>query len=175
MGAIVDYIDLRLAVSDLVGSREISDVMKRLTLSAEAKLNTRLRTQWQIKGFPPAWVGNEAPLPADYLELVRSDNGLGAVDGTLYRRPYHTIPGDVEYYAALPTLTTSLTTSNWLLDRFSQAYLYAVAEKAAIHLTNAALALAMSQALEVELRQVRIADERGRWANRSVRVGGMTP
>lgn len=175
MGALLDWLDLRFAVSDIVGTREISDVIKRLTLTAETKLNTKLRTQWQIKGFAPAWVGNEAPLPADYLELACSDNRISAVNGTLSRRPYCTVPGDVEYYAALPTLTASLTTSNWLLDRFPQAYLYAVAEKAAVHLTNAELALAMGAALEAELHQIRTADERGRWGNHSVRVGGLTP
>src|SRR5690606_37016526 len=76
MDALLDWLDLRFAVSDIVGSREISDVLKRLTLTAEAKLNTRLRTQWQIKGFAPAWVGNEASLPSDYLELACSDNRL---------------------------------------------------------------------------------------------------
>lgn len=175
MDALRDYIDLRLSVSDLVGSREISDVMKRLTLTAETKLNTKLRTQWQIKSLTPAWVGNEAPLPADFLELACSDNRLSAVNGVLTRAPYRTWPDGIEYYAALPTLTTSLTTTNWLLERFSQTYLYAVAEKAAIHLTNAELAMAMGQALEAELRQVRVADERGRWGNKSVRVGGLAP
>ena len=175
MDALQDWIDLRLAVSDLVGNREISDVFKRLTLMAETKLNTKLRTQWQIDEFTPAWVGNEAPLPADFLELVCSDNRLRAVNGVLSRRPFYGIPEDVEYYAALPTLTTSLTTSNWLLKRFSGVYLYAVAEKAAIHLTNAELAVAMSQALEVEIKQVRVADERARWGNVPVRVGGFAP
>lgn len=175
MDALRDWIDLRFAVSDLVGSREISDVMRRLTLMAETKLNTRLRTQWQITDWTPVWTGNEAPLPDDFLELVCSDNRLSAVNGTLTRKPFYTIPAGLEYYAALPTLTTSLTTTNWLLERFSGVYLYAVAEKAAVHLTNAELALAMSQALETELKQVRVADERARWGNKSVRVGGLTP
>lgn len=175
MDALRDYIDLRFAVSDLVGSREISDVMKRLTLMAETKLNSRLRTQWQVTDFTPVWTGNEAPLPADFLELVCSDNRLSAINGVLTRAPYRTWPDGIEYYAALPTLTTSLTTTNWLLERFSQTYLYAVAEKAAIHLTNAELAMAMGQALEAELKQVRVADDRARWGNKSVQVRGLTP
>lgn len=175
MGALRDWIDLRFAVSDLVGSREISDVMKRLTLSAEAKLNTRLRTGWQISDMTPAWLNHETPLPADFLELVCSDNRLTVSNGVLVRRPYYTIPGSLEYYAALPTLTTALTSSNWLLERFSDVYLYAVGEKAAVHLTNAELAVAMGQALEAELKQVRVADERSRWSNKSARVGGFAP
>lgn len=173
--AILDWIDLRFAVSDIVGSREISDVMKRLTLQAEAKLNTKLRTQWQLTEFTPVWSGNEAPLPDDFIELAESTNNLAAVNGVLARRPYYTIPNGIAYYASLPTLTASLTTSNWLLSRFCDVYLYAVAEKAAIHLTNAELALAMGQALDAELRLVRIADDRGRWGNVSARVAGCTP
>lgn len=175
MDALRDWIDLRFAVSDLVGNREISDVMKRLTLMAETKLNTKLRTQWQITDMTPTWTGNEAPLPDDFLELVCSDNRLTAVNGTLTRKPYYSIPEPIEYYAALPTLTTSLTTSNWLLERASSVYLYAVAEKAAIQLTNAELAVAMGQALDMELKQLRVADDRARWGNKSVQVRGLTP
>lgn len=175
MPALADILDLRLAVSDLVGSREISDVMARIVLLAETTLNRRLRTQWQIKSFDPAWTGNEAPLPADFLQLVASDDRLQALDGALYRKPYRTWPGGVAYYAALPTLTAGPGTSNWLLAQFPDAYLYAAAYHAAKHLNQAELATGLDQALAAELLAVRVEDERARYSNHAVRTAGPTP
>lgn len=174
-GPLADYLDLRFAVSDLVGSRELSDVMLRLVLQAEIVLNRRLRTQWQIAEFTPAWTANEAPLPADFEQLVDSDNRLTVSNGTLTRLPYCTYPDDIAYYAKLPTLTTSPTTSNWLLEQFPDAYLFAVAYQAAKYLNNPDLATGMDQALTGELSAIKVEDERARYSNKSVRVAGCTP
>ena len=174
-GPLADYLDLRFAVSDLVGSREISDVMQRLVLQAEIVLNRRLRTQWQIVEFTPTWTGNEAPLPDDFEQLVGSDNQLSASNGTLYRKPYRTFPDDICYYAKIPTITTSPTSSNWLLEQFPDAYLFATAYQAAKHLNLPDLATGMDQALTGELMAIKVEDERARYSNQSVRVGGCTP
>lgn len=170
-----DYLDLRLEVADFVGNRELSDVMKRLTLDAETNLNRRLRTMWQIASFAPAWVGNEADLPDDFAQLVCVDNGLTVQGSKLYRKPYRTSPDDIEYYAKLPTITTGPDGTNWLLELFPQAYKFAVSFEAAKQLTNAELALAMQQALDAELVAIRIEDQRARYSNQTVRVGGLAP
>lgn len=175
MPALNDYLDLRFAVSDLVGSRELSDVMPRLVLQAEIVLNRRLRTQWQVKNFVPAWVGNEAPLPADFLQLVFSDDRLYVLNGQLYRKPHRTWPEGIDYYAKLPTLTAGSSSSNWLLEQFPSAYIFAVAYQAAVHLNNPELATGMDQALTGELQAVKIEDERARYSNHSVKVVGCVP
>jgi len=175
MPALNDYLDLRFAVSDLVGSRELSDIMPSLVLQAEIVLNRRLRTQWQVKNFAPAWDGNEAPLPADFLQLVAPDDRLYVLNGMLYRKPYRTWPDGIEYYAALPTLTSASSASNWLLEQAPNAYLFAVAYQAAKHLNNPELATGMDQALTGELMAVKVDDERARYSNHSVKVVGCVP
>lgn len=171
----LDFLELRIAVGDLVGNRSISDALPFLTRRAETVLNRRLRTMWQIEEFTPSWTDNEAPLPDDFLQLVGSNNNLTIGAGTVTRKPYYTCPEDIEYYAALPTITTGPTGTNWLLVQFENAYLYAVGVEAAKHLREAEQALSISALLEQELQAIKIEDDRARYSNRSVRVAGLTP
>lgn len=170
-----DFLELRLAVADLVGNRNISDVLASLTKRAEIVLNRRLRTMWQIEEFTPAWTNHEAPLPADFLQLVNSDNRLRVRAGIITRRPFYTRPTEIEYYAALPTITTSPAGTNWLLAQFPNAYLYAAGVEAAKHLLKPEIAMATQGLLDAEIMAIKIEDDRARFSNRTVRVGGLTP
>lgn len=170
-----DFLELRLAVGDMVGNRNISDVLPGLTKRAEIVLNRRLRTMWQVKDFTPAWSANEAPLPPDFLQLVETDNRLRISSGTITRRPYHTCPAEVEYYAALPTITTSPAGTNWLLAQFPNVYLYATGAEAAKHLLKPEVAMTAQRMLDSELQAIKIEDDRARYSNRVVRVVGLTP
>lgn len=170
-----DFLDLRLAVGDLVGNRNISDMLAGLTKRAEIVLNRRLRTMWQIKDFAPAWSNNDAPLPADFLQLVDTDNRLQIKGPVISRRPYYTGPADIEYYAALPTITTSPAGTNWLLAQFPNAYLYSVGVEAAKHLLKPDITMTAQGMLDAEIQAIKIEDDRARYAHRSVRVGGLTP
>lgn len=170
-----DFLDLRLAVGDLVGNRTISDVLPNLTKRAEIVLNRRLRTMWQIEEFTPVWVANEAPLPADFLQLVETNNRLRIGAGTVTRKPYYTCPTELEYYAALPTITTGPAGTNWLLAQFPNAYLYAVGVEAAKHLIKPEIAMSTQALLDGEVQAVKIEDDRARYAHRAVRVAGLTP
>jgi len=171
----MDFLDLRLRVSDLVGNRSISDVLPFLTQQAETVLNRRLRTQWQIEEFSPVWTGNEAPLPADFLQLVHADNRLKVRAATIIRKPYYTCPQELEYYAALPTVTTGPDGTNWLLEQYPMVYVYAVAVEAAKHLRLAEIGIATQQLLDAEIQAIKIEDDRARFAHRSVRVQGCAP
>ena len=171
----MDFLELRIAVGDLVSNRNISDMMGSLTRRAEIALNRRLRTMWQIDDFTPSYTDDEAALPADFLQLVVSNNYLTIGAGTITRRPYYTCPDDIEYYAALPTVTTGPTGTNWLLTQFPNAYIYAVGVEAAKHLRQADVAVARQGLLDAELMAIKIEDERARYSNKAVRVGGLTP
>lgn len=172
----MDRIALRLAVSDLVGNRTISDIMPDLTRQAETVLNRRLRTMWQVAEFTPVWVGDEAPLPDDFLQLVWGDNNLRVKGSTLIRkRPYRSNYADLEYYAKLPSVTDGPSYSNWLLEQYPNAYVYAVAVEAAKHLRLAEIGVTVSGMLEAEIDAIKIEDDRARFAHRTVRVAGCTP
>jgi len=171
----MDFLDLRLRVADLVGNRSISDALPFLTTQAETVLNRRLRTMWQIQDFAPVWTNHEAPLPPDFLQLVHHDNRLWVRASTLYRKPYYTCPSEIEYYAALPTVTTGPDGTNWLLEQFPLAYVYATGVEAAKHLRQAEIGLATQALLDEEIMAIKIEDDRARYSHRSVRVQGCTP
>lgn len=196
MPAFNDYLDLRFAVGDHVGNRNLSDVMPRLTQMAESWLNRQLRVRQQITSVAVTFVDGVAPLPADFAEMLHVYTTCG---GTLNSAPLSAFqrPGsvyssyeingtsllirsvqgdrDIAYYAKLPTLTASPTTTNWLLDQYPEVYLYAVGIEAAKFLQDVDRAQATDVLLRQAVQSVRIDDERARWSNSVVRVGGMTP
>lgn len=196
MAMFSDAMDLKTAVGDHVGNRSISDVWERLVQQAESQLNRRLRTVWQVTDRTLSFADGEADLPDDFLEMLHVYGPCGyqmhsgtRVDG---RRPgtsrttYSIGPGkiyirgftgdkDITYYAKLPTISESLSATNWLLERFPDAYLYGVGLQAAKHLKDVDLALATDQLYGFALDAIKIEDERWRWANGIVRVQGLTP
>lgn len=172
----MDFLDLRLRVADMVGSRAISDILPDLTRQAETVLSRRLRTMWQLDEFTPVWTDDEAPLPGDFLEFAEFDNNLRVKGGTLIRRrPYRSNYEDLCYYARLPTVTTGPEGTNWLLDLFPMAYVYATAVEAAKHLRKPEEGMALQDLLDSELQAVKVADDRARFSHRTVRVAGCTP
>lgn len=196
MGAFADYLDLRLAVGDHVGNRDISDVMPRLTQAAESSLNKKLRCRQQIVTATLPFTDGVAVLPADFLEMInlygpngyRYNSGALAdsrdwasawsrysIDGSSIYIKGFTGNRDVQYYAKLPTLTASPTTTNWLLEEAPDVYLYAVGLEAAKFLKDADLVQVTRSLLEDEMNSLKIGDDRARWSNTSVRVQGITP
>lgn len=171
----MDFLDLRLRVADLVGSRAISDILPELTRQAETVLSRRLRTMWQLQDFAPVWTGNEAPLPSDFLALSRTDDCLRVRGSTLIRTRPHRSPASLEYYAKLPTVATGPEGSNWLLEQFPMAYVYAVGVEAAKHLRKPEEGMALQGLLSSEIDAIKIEDERARFSHRVIRVAGFTP
>jgi hypothetical protein len=196
MSALADYLDLRLAVADHVGNRGLSDVMPRLVQTAEAYLNKELRCRQQVTYATLVFADGAAPLPADFLEIITvfddfnnpmratqlaDQRRLGSmysrysIDGTNININGYTGNRDIQYYAKLATLTASPTTSNWLLADYPEVYLYAVGLQAAKFLKEVDLAQATKTLLDAAMSELRVGDERARWANSTVRVQGCTP
>lgn len=193
MAAIANYGELRQAVSEYVDHRNISTVLSRLVQTAESKLNRELRTRYQITSLPLTFTSGIASLPADFLEIshaltaggypyrsgtladFQTSPGRYSVDGTnVYLKGFSGSQA-VGYYASLPTLTTSAATTNWLLLRYPDVYLYAVGFEAAKHLKDVDLAQASKALLDDAMQSLRADDERARWSNTTVRVQGPTP
>lgn len=192
-----NYIDLRFAVSDLVSNRIMSDVFPRLTKAAEATFNRELRTSWQIQDYDLDFDDGVSPLPFDFLEVLHvyntHDNPMHSGPLSASRRlgseytTYEIANGNIsirglngtarilQYYAALPTLTSSPLATNWLLQRYPNAYLYGVGYEAAKFLRDPDQAQLIDNLLQREVDAIRIDDERTRWSNSIVRVQGLTP
>lgn len=196
MAVFADYLDLRVAVSEHVGNRNISDVMTRLVQQAESGLNRQLRTRKQITSDTLTFTDGAATLPTDFLEMINvyDGNGQPMRAGTLsgnkaYGANYwrYAINGsqiliealsgdrDIEYFAALPTITGSVSGSNWLLLQYPDVYLYAAGLEAAKFLRDAELATATQALLVQSMATVMADDEKARWSNATVRVVGITP
>ena len=197
MAAFADYLDLRFGVTDHVGNRNISDVMPRLVLMAEAALNKKLRCRQQLTAETLTFLDGVAALPADFIEMssVYGLNGrklrasiLGdarrtgaeysryAIDGTSIHLHGFSGDRDIEYYAKLPTLTAGASsTTNWLLAFAPDVYLYAVGLEAAKFLRDVDLAQATKTLLDDAMMSLAVDDERARWSNSTVRVQGLTP
>lgn len=192
--AFADFLDLQTAVIERVKDVGIADVFPQLVKLAEADFNRKLRCREQITTTTVTIASGEASLPADFQEM------LGVYDSSGYEyinqpaqnvrivqsRGYYTLDGTkikasadetltLQYYASVPTLTTSSTTTNWLLTRHPMLYLFAVAMQAAVYKADAELVASLSGPLEMEYRAVDAADASSRYARARVRVAGVTP
>ena len=200
--AFTDALDLRTAVVEHVGKPDIADVWPRLVLMAEAFLNRNLRCREQVTRTNLTLASGSVALPTDYLEMIGIYNGYGEEyiqqplqmvkathPGGMYvsSEAYYAISGstivsngasgtrDVEYYAKIPTLTTSLTTSNWLLQKHPSLYLYAVGLEAAKHARDLELASVTRDLMNAELAAAQVEDDRARYSRARVRISGATP
>lgn len=194
MAAFNDQLDLRTAVVEHVGSADFVDVFPRLVLMAETQINRRLRCREQITSDTLTVASGVAALPDDFAEMigVYSAAGLEYIAQPLAAvklsdsQGYYTISGSnlvtvgdgdlaIEYYAKVPTITTSVTTSNWLLESAPGLYLYAVGLEAAKHMRNVELAQATAQLAEMEYKAVISFDNAQRFSRARVRVQGVVP
>lgn len=196
MAAFADALDLRIAVAENVGDTSLTDLFPRFVQMAEAKLNKRLRTNAQITDATLTFTEGEADLPDDFAEIIHVYDPHGCImrggtiaytkrPGSVYSRYaikgakmlIHGISGDrnIVYYAQLPTLTSAVTATNWLLQEAPDVYLYAVSLEAAKHLKNVDMARALSDLLRDAVRDLERDSFSQRWANTTVKPMMVTP
>lgn len=193
MTAFADLLDLRTAVVEQVGRPDIADIFPRLVTLAEARFNREFRLRDQITDDTLTLASGTVALPSDYLEMIGVYNAAGceyvqqtlqqvkALDGyyaisggNLIRKGYS---GDllVQYYAEIPTITTSMGASNWLLSKYPGVYLYGCSFEAAKWLRDKEMAADMGGLMQTEIADARADDERARYSRARVRVAGVTP
>lgn len=190
MTAFADYLDLRTAVLEAVRDTSLTDVFDRLTKLAEGRFNRELRLRDQITETTVTVTSGSGPLPADFAELIGAYDGYGrefvlqpiqAVQPTQYS--FIAIDGAnllgndreyrVQYYATIPTLTTSLTTTNWLLTKYPEIYLYGVATEAAKWLRDAEAVPVFEGYRERAIFDAQANDARERYSRARVRLGNV--
>ena len=194
MTAFADFIDLQTAVVEHVRNPSIADVFPRLVKLAEVGFNRRLRCREQISTATVTISGGSGALPTDMAEII----GVYDAAGVEYiaqplqavkvsqGRGYYAISGGnivtrndedltVEYYAKVPTITDSLTDSNWLLQKHPGLYLYGVGMEAAKYLRDVETAQATSALLDMEYTAAAAQDDQDRYSRARVRVSGVTP
>lgn len=193
--AFTDYLDLRTAVVEEMAAPQVVDVFDRLTKLAEAHFNRKLRLNDQITQATVTFSSGSASLPSDFLEVLGLFDSSGyeyvqqPVHATKYSGPrsFYAVQGanlvtqgadgarTLLYYARLSTLTASMTTSNWLLQKYPSVYLYGVQAEVAKHLRKVDEALALSRLRDDAINEAIADDERYRYSRARVRVQGVTP
>jgi hypothetical protein len=200
MSAISDYASLLIDAGEYAGANDIAHVFPRLVALAEAKFNRVLRVAEMEASGTVTLVDGNADLPADFLEarLVNAPDGSGlnawslselnrrfgtyggipagysVVGGQIRVRPTSSGVVSLDYYAKIPPLTPANPT-NWLLEKAPDAYLYGLVEEIAIWKRDVDGVQAGRTLKELALRGLTLQDERSRWANGQVVIGGLTP
>lgn len=192
--AFADFIDLQTAVVEHVRNPSIADVFPRLVRLAEVTFNRRLRCREQITTTTLTVTGGAAALPGDYAALLGVFDAAGV---ELIQQPvqalqeqqtrgYYGLSGSnviakndevlsLIYYAKVPTITDSLTDTNWLLQKHPGVYLYGVGLEAAKYLRDAETAQATMPFLDMEIDAANGQDAQERYGRVRVRVAGVTP
>lgn len=200
MSSIADYAALLVDAGEYSGRNDIAHLFPRFVGLAELKLNRMLRVSEMEATTALSVVEGDAPLPADYLEarqvLTASGRpiramalqqlagngsaGAGAPLGyaVVGNRIRAFPPGNygltMTHYARIPSLSAASPT-NWLLQKAPDVYLYGLVEEIAIWERDAGKAGAAQQLKMAALGGLGVADERARWGDAQMTVGGMTP
>lgn len=198
MSAINGYADLLVTAGEYSGRNDIAHLFSRFLGMAETKLNRRLRVGDMEQAAIVAVAFGAGSLPADFIEARSVTSPSGRVLRSLslqalmsrkacdlpdafaiQGRSIAVLPSwngklTVFYYAAIPPLSPS-NPSNWLLEKAPDVYLYALVEEIAIWSKDANAAGAAASLKEQSLSALSIDDERARFGQNIVRMGGLTP
>lgn len=197
---ISDYASLLVDAGEYSGRNDIAHLFPRFIGLAELKLNRGLRVADMEVTDTVTLTSGVGTLPTDFLEAreVKNANGIpiravalqqqtasymgrsgipagyAIIGNTINVAP--SADGDltITYYGRIPPLTASAPT-NWLLTKAPDAYLYALVTEIAIWERDVEKAQAAQQLMSLALSGVGIQDERARWGNSQVVVGGPTP
>lgn len=197
---IPDYASLLVDAGEYSGRNDVAHLFPRFIGLAEVKLNRFLRVADMEAVGVVALSGGSGALPADFLEAreVKNVNGLpiravalqqqtasymgrsgipngyAIVGNTINVAPSADGNLTITYYGKIPALTRA-NPSNWLLQKAPDAYLYALVEEIAIWERDADKVSGALQLKMQALSGLKIGDERARWGNAQVVVGGPTP
>ncbi|PDT82931.1 hypothetical protein [Sinorhizobium sp. BJ1] len=197
---IPDYAALLIDSGEYSGYADISHVFPRLLGLAELKLNRGLRVAGMETTSMITLTEGDGTLPDDFLEAREVKNasgipiravslqqltashmdrsgtpaGYAIVGSTVKVRPTADQDISVTYYRRIPALTVTAPT-NWLLEKAPDVYLFALVNEIAIWKRDVEAATAAQQLLLLAINGLKIEDERSRWGNAQLVVGGVTP
>ncbi|WP_077960832.1 phage adaptor protein [Ensifer adhaerens] len=200
MSSIADYAALLVDAGEYSGRNDIAHLFPRFLGLAELKFNRMLRVGDMETTAAIAVVDGDAPLPADYVEArqvlsasgrpiramplqqlaesgpasVGCPLGYAVVGNRIKVFPAGSYGLTMTYYARIPPLSTASPT-NWLLEKAPDVYLYGLVEEIAIWERDAGKAGAAQQLKMTALAGLGVADERARWGDAQMSVGGVTP
>lgn len=196
---ISDYASLLVDAGDYSGRDDVAHLFPRFLALAELKLNRVMRVADMERTVTVPLTDGEGSLPADFLEprqVLAADGrvlralplqelsrhaasgggpiGYAIVGSAIQVRSNGAEDIRLTYYAKIPPLT-AVAPSNWLIERAPDVYLYALVEEIAIWERDAAKAGAAEALKRQAMAGLGLADERLRWGNAEIVIGGLTP
>lgn len=200
MSSIADYAALLVDAGEYSGRNDIAHLFPRFIGLAELKLNRLLRVGDMEATAVISVVDGDAPLPADFLEARQvlaasgrpiravalqqvADKGMAgagapvcyAIVGSRIKPfPVGSYGLTMTYYSKIPALSAASPT-NWLLEKAPDVYLYGLVEEISIWERDAGKAGAAQALKMAAVSGLGVADERARWGDAQMTVGGMTP
>ncbi|MDK1489689.1 hypothetical protein QN219_06405 [Sinorhizobium sp. 7-81] len=195
---ISDYASLLVDAGDYSGRDDIAHLFPRFLVMAELKLDRVMRVADMEKTATVPLTEGEGGLPADFLEarqVLAGDGralralplqelgshetgdprlGYASIGNAIKVRPKGAEDIHLTYYAKIPPLTAEAP-SNWLIEKAPDVYLYALVEEVAIWERDAAKAGAAEALKRQAMAGLGLADERLRWGNAEIVIGGLTP
>ncbi|WP_373413709.1 hypothetical protein [Ensifer aridi] len=198
---ISDYASLLVDAGEYSGREDVAHLFPRFVGLAELKLNRGLRVADMEVTDDISLADGDGTLPGDFLEAREVKNAAGIpiravslqqltssymdrsgmsptgyaiVGNTIKARPISDQDLTVTYYGKIPALTRTNPT-NWLLQKAPDVYLFALVNEIAIWAKDVDGAQAAQQLMMLALSGLNIQDERARWGNAQVVVGGVTP
>jgi len=194
-----DYASLLIDAGAYSGRDDIAHLFARFVELAEVKFNRGLRVADMERTSTLPLAGGEGTLPADFLEarqvlapggrVLRAQPlaelsaletsggapiGYAIVGNRIRVRPKGAEELELTYYARIPALTVA-DPGNWLIDKAPDVYLYGLVEEVAIWERDAAKASAAETLKRQAIAGLGLADERLRWGNGEIVIGGLTP
>ena len=194
--AITTYTELQTAVGNWAARADLTSRIPEFITLAEAKFNRELRTR-EMEVRDPAFplVGEYTPAPALFLELrsmflnnasrtpitflpddlhanTTSDPYYVSINGGEFR--FSPIPSagstaTISYYSKIPPLSATVTT-NWLLAKHPDLYLYGALLEAAAFLQDDPRISTWLQGYKMAMDSVRGSDRKSRWGANGMAV-----
>lgn len=182
-GAIPDVTTLKTMASDWLDRTDLDSKLPTFILMAEAMFNREIRAPDMEKTSTGSIVGEDTPLPTDYLAMRAiyvegsPDRPLMGVAPSAIRQEFNGTAGTpqaytlvggglrlvpppsagllitIDYWAKIDALSTA-NPSNWLLEKHPDAYLYATLFYAEANLDNATRAAQWKGLLDETLSRI---------------------
>lgn len=187
--AISTYSELKSAVSDWLNRDDLTAVVPSFISLAEARFNRELRTNQMVYKASATATSETLALPADWLQTLTVQAATEADPPLVYVAPQEYYEAALEaptgdprmytiigsnlhlkpapassyaiahvYYQQIPALSDS-NTSNWLLAKSPDVYLYGSLMQAEPYLKNDERTTTWATLLQQALEALRLADE----------------
>lgn len=197
---ISDYTTLLIDAGEYSGRNDIAQLFPRFVMMTEAKINRVLRVAEMEQVDNLVLSDGDVQLPDYFLEVrqivgnsgqqlrlwplqdltTRFHYGGGnpqgyAISGNVLSvRPASDQTVTIQYYRAIPPLTQEEPT-NWLIQKAPDVYLYGVVEEIAIWSQDMEKASVAANLRAQAMQGLSLQDERARWSNGKLSIGGLTP